>query len=228
MDKFKALVVDDEEIVCEAVKAILETEKIDVETTISSLAAVEMIRNNGYDLIISDVMMPEMNGFDLYENIKEAAPDSIFILITAYGTISSAVDAIKMGIYDYIPKPFTPDEVRIPVRRALEKKRLERENIALRSQIETRYSFRSIIGNSPEMHEVFRIMRHAASSESNVLISGESGTGKELVARAVHSNSVRARKKFVTVNCGAIPEGLMESELFGHVKGAFTGAVSDK
>jgi DNA-binding NtrC family response regulator len=228
MDKFKALVVDDEEIVCEAVKAILEIEKIDVETTISSLAAVEMIRNNGYDLIISDVMMPEMNGFDLYENIKEAAPDSIFILITAYGTISSAVDAIKMGIYDYIPKPFTPDEVRIPVRRALEKKRLERENIALRSQIETRYSFRSIIGNSPEMHEVFRIMRHAASSESNVLISGESGTGKELVARAVHSNSVRARKKFVTVNCGAIPEGLMESELFGHVKGAFTGAVSDK
>ena len=228
MDKFRALVVDDEEIVCEAVKAILETENIDVETTISSLAAVEMIRNNGYDLIISDVMMPEMNGFDLYENIKEAAPDSIFILITAYGTISSAVDAIKMGIYDYIPKPFTPDEVRIPVRRALEKKRLERENIALRSQIETRYSFRSIIGNSPEMHEVFRIMRHAASSESNVLITGESGTGKELVARAVHSNSVRARKKFVTVNCGAIPEGLMESELFGHVKGAFTGAVSDK
>ncbi len=228
MDKFKALVVDDEEIVCEAVKAILETERIDVEATISSLAAVDMIKKNGYDLIISDVMMPEMNGFDLYENIKEAAPDSIFILITAYGTISSAVEAIKAGIYDYIPKPFTPDEVRIPVRRALEKKRLERENIALRSQIETRYSFRSIIGNSPEMHEVFRIMRHAASSESNVLITGESGTGKELVARAVHSNSVRARKKFVTVNCGAIPEGLMESELFGHVKGAFTGAVSDK
>ncbi|MBS1115241.1 MAG: regulator protein pilR [Nitrospirae bacterium] len=228
MDKFRALVVDDEEIVCEAVKAILETENIDVETTISSLAAVEMIRNNGYDLIISDVMMPEMNGFDLYENIKEAAPDSIFIIITAYGTISSAVDAIKKGIYDYIPKPFTPDEVRIPVRRALERKRLERENIALRTQIETRYSFQNIIGNSAEMHEVFRIMRHAASSESNVLVTGESGTGKELVARAVHSNSVRARKKFVTVNCGAIPEGLMESELFGHVKGAFTSAVSDK
>jgi DNA-binding NtrC family response regulator len=228
MDKFRAIVVDDEEIVCEAVKAILETEQIDVETTVSSLAAVEMIRKNGYDIIISDVMMPEMNGFDLYENVKEAASDSIFILITAYGTIASAVDAIKKGIYDYIPKPFTPDEVRIPVRRALEKKRLERENISLRSQIETRYSFRSIIGNSPEMHEVFRIMRHAASSESNVLITGESGTGKELVARAVHSNSVRARKKFVTVNCGAIPDGLMESELFGHVKGAFTGAVSDK
>ena len=228
MDKFRAIVVDDEEIVCEAVKAILETENIDVEMTISSLAAVEMIRKNGYDLIISDVMMPEMNGFDLYENIKESASDSIFILITAYGTISSAVEAIKKGIYDYIPKPFTPDEVRIPVKRALEKKRLERENIVLRSQIETRYSFQSIIGNSTEMHEIFRVMRHAASSESNVLITGESGTGKELVARAVHSNSVRVRKKFVTVNCGAIPDGLMESELFGHVKGAFTGAIADK
>jgi DNA-binding NtrC family response regulator len=228
MDRFRAIVVDDEEIVCEAVKAILETEHIDVESTVSSLAAVDMIRKNGYDLIISDVMMPEMNGFELYEKVKEAAADSIFILITAYGTISSAVEAIKKGIYDYIPKPFTPDEVRIPVRRALEKKRLERENIALRTQIEARYSFQSIIGNSPEMHEVFRIMRHAASSESNVLITGESGTGKELVARAIHSNSVRTRKKFVTVNCGAIPDGLMETELFGHVKGAFTGAVSDK
>jgi len=228
MDRFRALVVDDEEIVCEAVKAILETEDIEVFITTSSLKAIEDIKANNYDLIISDVMMPEMNGFDLYENIKETAHDSIFILITAFGTISSAVDAIKKGIYDYIPKPFTPDEVRIPIRRALERKRLERENIALRTQIEARYSFNNIIGNSSEMHEVFRIMRHAASSESNVLITGESGTGKELVARAVHSNSVRTRKKFVTVNCGAIPEGLMESELFGHVKGAFTGAVSDK
>ncbi len=228
MDRFKAIVVDDEPIVCEAVKAILETEDIDVFITTSTLKAIEDIKTNNYDLIISDVMMPEMNGFDLYENVKEIAYDSIFILITAFGTISSAVDAIKLGIYDYIPKPFTPDEVRIPVRRALQRKRLERENIALRTQIETRYSFQNIIGNSSEMHEVFRIMRHAASSESNVLVTGESGTGKELVARAVHSNSVRTRKKFVTVNCGAIPEGLMESELFGHVKGAFTGAVSDK
>jgi DNA-binding NtrC family response regulator len=228
MDKFKALVVDDEDIVCEAVRAILETENIDVDTTISSLKAVEIIKKNSYDLIISDVKMPEMDGFELYENIKDVASDSIFILITAYGTISSAVDAIKKGIYDYIPKPFTPDEVRIPIRRALDRKRLEREYMALKTQVEARYSFRSIIGNSPVMHEVFRIMRHAASSESNVLITGESGTGKELVARAVHSNSVRARKKFVTVNCGAIPDGLMESELFGHAKGAFTGAVADK
>jgi DNA-binding NtrC family response regulator len=172
--------------------------------------------------------MPKMNGLELYDAIKDSAQDSIFIIITAFGTISSAVDAVKRGIYDYIPKPFTPDEVRIPIRRALEKRRLEKENIVLRTQIETRYSFQNIIGNSPEIRETFRIMRHAASSESNVLVTGESGTGKELVARAIHSNSVRVRRRFVTVNCGAIPDGLIESELFGHMKGSFTGAIADK
>jgi DNA-binding NtrC family response regulator len=228
VDKFRSLVVDDEASVCEAVKAILETEGIDVVTTTSSVDAVDDVRKNSYDLIISDLKMPKMDGLQFYDQVKEISPDSVFIIITAFGTIPSAVDAIKKGVYDYIPKPFTPDEVRIPLRRALEKKRLERENIALRTQIETRYSFQNIIGNSPEIREVFRIMRHAASSESSVLITGESGTGKELVARAVHSNSVRVRRKFVTVNCGAIPEGLIESELFGHVKGSFTGAVADK
>ena len=228
MEKFKALVVDDEPSVCEAVKAILETEGIEVVTITSSVAAVEDVRKNAYDLIISDLKMPRMDGLEFYDNVKEISPDSVFIIITAFGTIPSAVDAIKKGMYDYVPKPFTPDEVRIPVRRALEKKRLELENRALRTQIEARYSFRSLIGNSPEMHEVFRVMRHAASSESSVLITGESGTGKELVARAIHGNSVRARRKFVTVNCGAIPEGLIESELFGHARGSFTGAVADK
>ena len=228
MDKLRALVVDDESSVCEAVKAILEIEGLDVTTTISSVDAVEMVRKNGYDLIISDLKMPVMDGLQFYDKVREIESDSIFIIITAYGTIPSAVDAVKKGVYDYIPKPFTPDEVRLPLRRALEKRRLEQENTALRTQIETRYSFQNIIGNSPEIREIFRIMRHAASSESSVLVTGESGTGKELVARAIHSNSVRARKKFVTVNCGAIPEGLIESELFGHVKGSFTGAVADK
>jgi len=228
MDKFKAIVVDDEVNICKSVKAILETDGISVDTSTNSREAAELIRQNGYDLVITDLRMPGMDGLELYESVKSDAPDSIFIIITAYGTVQSAVEAIKKGIYDYILKPFTPDEVRIPVRRAVEKKALERENVALRTQVEARYSFKSLIGNSPELHEVFRIMRHAASSESNVLITGESGTGKELVARAIHSNSVRAKRRFVTVNCGAIPEGLIESELFGHVKGAFTGAVSDK
>ncbi len=228
MDKFKAIVVDDEASVCEAVRAILEIEGIEVATFLDSTQAADDIRKNRYDLIISDLKMPKMNGLELFENIKDAAGDSTFIIITAFGTISSAVDAVKKGVYDYIPKPFTPDEVRIPIRRALEKRRLERENAALRTQVDTRYSFKSIIGNSPEIRETFRIMRHAASSESNVLITGESGTGKELVARAIHSNSVRVRRKFVTVNCGAIPDGLIESELFGHAKGAFTSAIADK
>src|SRR5512137_1974486 len=228
MDKLKALVVDDEESVCEAVTAILELEGLDVASTVDSVGAVELVRKNAYDLIISDLKMPVMDGIQFYEKVREIESDSVFIIITAFGTIPSAVEAVKKGVYDYIPKPFTPDEVRFPVRRALERKRLEQENTALRSQIETRYSFQSIIGSSPEIRETFRVMRHAASSDSSVLVTGESGTGKELVARAIHSNSVRARKKFVTVNCGAIPEGLIESELFGHVKGAFTGAVADK
>jgi DNA-binding NtrC family response regulator len=228
MDKFRAIVVDDEASVCEAVKAILELEGIDVTAFTDSVAAAEDIKKNAYDLIISDLKMPKMTGLELYDAVKDAAPDSIFIIITAFGTIPSAVDAVKKGVYDYIPKPFTPDEVRAPLRRAMEKRKLEKENIVLRSQLETRYSFRNIIGNSPEIRETFRVMRHAASSESNVLVTGESGTGKELVARAIHSNSVRVRRKFVTVNCGAIPDGLIESELFGHVKGSFTGAIADK
>jgi two-component system response regulator PilR (NtrC family) len=228
MDKYKAIVVDDEPGVCEAVKAILEIEGIEVTTFTDSVAAAEEIKENSYDLIISDLKMPKMTGLELYDNIKEVAADSLFIIITAFGTIPSAVDAVKKGVYDYIPKPFTPDEVRIPIRRAIDKRKLERENLALRSQLETRYSFQNIIGNSPEIFETFRVMRHAASSESNVLITGESGTGKELVARAIHSNSVRVRRRFVTVNCGAIPDGLIESELFGHVKGSFTGAIADK
>ena len=209
MDKLRALVVDDESSVLEAVRAILEIEGLDVTTTISSVDAVEMVRKDGYDLIISDLKMPVMDGLQFYDKVREIESDSIFIIITAYGTIPSAVDAVKKGVYDYIPKPFTPDEVRLPLRRALEKRRLELENTALRTQIETRYSFQNIIGNSPEIREIFRIMRHAASSESSVMVTGESGTGKELVARAIHSNIVRARKKFVTVNCGAIPEGLI-------------------
>lgn len=228
MDKFRALVVDDEPSVCEAVRAILELEGIVVTSLTSSTDAVDLVRQNGFDLIISDLKMPGLDGLQFHDKVREIETDSIFIIITAFGTIPSAVDAVKKGVYDYIPKPFTPDEVRIPVRRALERKRLERENEALRTQIETRYSFQSIIGNSPEIRETFRVMRHGSSSESNVLITGESGTGKELAARAIHSNSVRARRKFVTVNCGAIPEGLIESELFGHVKGAFTGAIADK
>jgi len=228
MDKLKALVIDDEESICEVIRAIIEAEGIAVTTTTSSHEAVRLIRDTDFDIIISDLKMPDVSGLDLYQISKDISPDSIFIIVTAYGTIQSAVDAVKKGIYDYIQKPFTPDEVRIPVRRALDKKKLERENIALRSQIETIYAFSNVVGGHPSMQEAFRIMKHAASSDSNVLITGESGTGKELVARSIHSNSARSRRKFVVVNCGAIPDGFIESELFGHAKGAIDGAVADK
>lgn len=228
MDKYTLLVVDDEPTICEAVRASLAREGLEITTTTSSVEALEMLRANPFDIIMSDLKMPEIDGFALFEHVQELAPEAVFIIITAFGTIQSAVDALRKGVYDFIPKPFTPEEVRIPVRRAVEKKNLQRENQALRSQIEERYSFQNIIGNSAAMHEVYQLMRRAASSESNVLINGESGTGKELVAKAVHSNSVRARRKFVAVNCGAIPEGLLESELFGYVKGAFTGAAAFK
>ncbi len=228
MDSYTLLVVDDEAAICEAVKASLAREGLEITTTTSSFEALAMIQAKPFDIVMSDLKMPEIDGFALFEHVLELSPETIFIIITAFGTIQSAVDALRKGIYDYIPKPFTPEEVRIPVRRAIEKKNLQRENQALRSQIEERYSFQNIIGNSAAMHEVYQLMRRAASSESNVLIHGESGTGKELVAKAVHSNSVRARRKFVAVNCGAIPEGLLESELFGYVKGAFTGAASFK
>jgi DNA-binding NtrC family response regulator len=186
------------------------------------------MKGNPFDIVITDLKMPGIDGMEVLRTFRQDYPDAVIIMITGFSTVETAVEAMKLGAFDYIPKPFTPDEVRLPLRRALEKKRLEQENITLRTQIETRYSFQNIIGNSPEIREIFRIMRHAASSESSVMVTGESGTGKELVARAIHSNSVRARKKFVTVNCGAIPEGLIESELFGHLKGAFTGAVADK
>src|SRR3990172_4562127 len=163
MDKFRAIVVDDEASVCEAVKAILESEGIEAVSFTRSKDALETIRNENFDLVITDLKMPEMDGLELYDKARPLSPESIYIIITAYGTVNSAVDAIKRGVYDYIMKPFTPDEVRIPVRRALERKALERENVALKSQIEVRYSFKSLVGNSPELHEVFRIMRHAAS-----------------------------------------------------------------
>src|SRR5271169_4636222 len=150
MNRIKALVVDDESSVCRAVRAILESEGISVRDTLCSPEAFELIMREKFDLIISDLKMPEMNGIELFEKTRSVSPESVFIIITAYGTIQSAVDAVKKGVYDYIPKPFTPDEVRIPVRRALEKKMLEKENVALRTQIDTRFAFRNIIGSSQQ------------------------------------------------------------------------------
>ncbi len=227
MRKYKAIVVDDEVSVCEAVKAILEGEGIEVFTTTSSLNAIEQIKADNYDLVISDLKMPEMDGIELYESIKETAPESIFIIITAYGTIQSAVDAIKKGIHDYIPKPFTPDEVRLPVRRALEKKTLEKENLALKAYIGMDKKI-PIIAKSGGMKKILAVIEGMKDSDCSVLLTGESGVGKNLIAKIIHSTSKRQSMPFLSINCATFTEELLASELFGHEKGAFTGAFKTK
>ena len=224
---YKAIVIDDEISVCEAVRAILEGEGIEVFTTTNSIKAIEQIKGNNYDLIISDLKMPEMDGLELYDNIKETSPESIFIIITAYGTIQSAVDAIKKGIYDYIPKPFTPDEVRIPVRRALERKMLKKENIALKAYIGMDKKV-PVIAKSQSMKKVLSLIEGMKDSNCGILLTGESGAGKNLIAQIIHSTSKRKDMPFLAINCATLTEELLASELFGHEKGAFTGAVRTK
>lgn len=224
---YKAIVIDDEISVCEAVRAILEGEGIEVFTTTNSINAIEQIKGNNYDLIISDLKMPEMDGLELYDNIKETAPESTFIIITAYGTIQSAVDAIKKGIYDYIPKPFTPDEVRIPVRRALERKMLKRENIALKTYIGMDKKV-PVIAKSQSMKKVLSLIEGMKDSNCGILLTGESGAGKNLIAQIIHSTSKRKDMPFLAINCATLTEELLASELFGHEKGAFTGAIRTK
>ncbi|MBI5203575.1 MAG: sigma-54-dependent Fis family transcriptional regulator [Nitrospirae bacterium] len=224
---YKAIVIDDEISVCEAVRAILEGEGIEVFTATNSINAIEQIKGNSYDLIISDLKMPGMDGLELYDSIKETAPESIFIIITAYGTIQSAVDAIKKGIYDYIPKPFTPDEVRIPVRRALEKKMLKKENIALKAYIGMDKKV-PVIAKSQSMKKVLSLIEGMKDSNCGILLTGESGAGKNLIAQIIHSTSKRKDMPFLAINCATLTEELLASELFGHEKGAFTGAVRTK
>jgi len=169
-----------------------------------------------------------MDGMEVLERVKEKYPDILVIMITGYSTVQSAVQALKLGAFDYIPKPFTPDEVLIVVERALEKKSLIYENIYLRKELEAKYGFDNIIGSSPKMQEVYKLIRKVAPTDSTVLIRGESGTGKELIARALHFNSPRKQKPFVPVDCGVLAQELLQSELFGHVKGSFTGAIVTK
>ncbi|MBI4690878.1 MAG: sigma-54-dependent Fis family transcriptional regulator [Nitrospirae bacterium] len=227
MRKLRAIVVDDELSVCEAVRAILEGEGMDVTTTTSSLNALKLIKGDNYDLIISDLKMPDMDGIQLYEHTKEITPEGIFIIITAYGTIQSAVDAVKKGIHDYIPKPFTPDEVRIPVRRALEKKTLEKENLALKAYIGMDRKL-PIIAKSEGMKKLLTVVEDMKDSDCAVLLTGESGVGKNLIAKIIHSTSKRQKLPFLSINCATLTEELLSSELFGHERGAFTGAIKTK
>lgn len=222
------LIVDDEVNICEVLKAILTDIGYNVETSGSLAECIEKITRKEYDLVITDLKLPDGDGKEILERVKEFNPDTEVIVITAYGTIESAVEIMKKGAFHYITKPFKSEELKTVVRNAVERKLLKDENKRLRREVVERYSFHNIIGRSKAMQDVFDLIEKLSKVDTPVLIQGESGTGKELVARAIHYNSPRRNKPFVVVNCASIPETLVESELFGHVKGAFTGAYSDK
>jgi two-component system, NtrC family, response regulator PilR len=224
----RILVVDDELSMREFLTILLEREGYFSASAESAAQALDLMATSAFDVVISDVNMPGLSGLELLEQIKTDSPDTAVLLVTAFSTTEQAVEAMKLGAYDYIAKPFKVEEIKVLVRNALEKRCLQKENVRLKQEIEGRYSFSGIIGKSRKMLDVYDIIEKVAASTINVLISGESGTGKELVAKAIHYNSPRKGKPFVAVNCGAIPETLMESELFGHKKGSFTGAVADR
>ncbi|MEY4616664.1 MAG: hypothetical protein RJB66_1624, partial [Pseudomonadota bacterium] len=190
--------------------------------------AIELLKKKTFDLVISDLQMPQVTGMELLKHVRDNFPDLLFMMITAFGTTETAVEAMKIGAYDYITKPFKIDEVRIVIGNALKSKNLETENRVLKKELGKENSFQNIVGNSESMHRIFDLVRRVSQAPTNVLVTGESGTGKEVVAKAIHYNGPLKERPFVTINCGAIPENLMESEMFGHKKGSFTGAVIDK
>ena len=228
MPKYKILVVDDEKNIIKVVSMTLRESGYDIDTALSSEEAIEKFNHNPFDLVITDLKLPGKTGIDLLEYIKSREPDIPVIMITAFGTIENAVEAMKKGAFNYLTKPVNPDELLTLVKEALEKYELRKENITLKSELREKYSFSNIIGKSAAMQEVFDIIEMVSKTQSSILIVGESGTGKELVARAIHYDSDRAEHPFVTIDCAAIPSEIMESELFGHEKGAFTGAHERK
>ena len=224
----RILVVDDEEIVIRSCLRILADGDYEVDAVQDGLDALRKIEDSQYDVLILDIKMPKIDGLEVLRRVKEAHPDIDVIMITGLSDIETAVRSMKLGALDYLPKPFDPDELKMVVARALERRRLLQENLNLKSEVSSKYRMENIIGASPRMQEVYRLIAKCAPTNSTVLLTGESGTGKELVARAVHYNSLRKDKPFVPVDCNALSENLLESELFGHVKGAFTGAVAAK
>ncbi|HYM62120.1 MAG TPA: sigma-54 dependent transcriptional regulator [Thermoanaerobaculia bacterium] len=221
------LIVDDEASLRDFLTIVFEEDGWSVEAAASLAEARGIVQKREPDLVLCDLMVPDGSGIDLIKEVKAQNPSIAFIMITAYTSTKSAVEALKAGAFDYIAKPFDIDELKIIVHNAVERKQLEDENLHLRNALEERFTFANIIGKSSKMQETFSIIQRIAKTTSTVLISGESGTGKELIARAIHYNSGR-RGKFVSINCGALPETLLESELFGHERGSFTGAIREK
>ena len=227
-DGYNILVVDDDECMREFLEVLLTKENYRVSTARTGKQAVNMIQKNTYDLVLADIRLGDITGLDVLKQVKKQHPDTVVIMISAYSTTEIAVKAMNEGAYDFVPKPFDNDELRQTIARALALQTLDQEREHRSSELKDQLHFNRIIGNSPGMAAIFKRIQQISTTKTNVLVTGESGTGKELIARAIHENSDRKDKPFVVVNCGGIPDTLMESEFFGHVRGSFTGAVVDK
>ncbi len=222
------LAVDDDVNMLAMLEKFLKRAGYTIETTSDSLKAMSLVDEKNYDIVITDIQMPRATGMDLLKRIRELQKDTMVVMITAFGSVDSAVNAMKAGAYDYVSKPFNIDEILALLERATQQRRLQREVELLRQEVERKYSFSNIIGKSKAMQDIFALIQRLSHARSNVLITGRSGTGKELIAKALHYNSERRAMPLVTVNCSAIPESLLESELFGHEKGAYTGAITSR
>ena len=228
IDRARILVIDDDESMRDSCRQALARKAGRVEVAGDGLTGLEILEKEAFDLVILDLKMPGLSGMEVLNQIKQQYPEVLVIVITGYATVESAVEAMKHGAYDFLPKPFTPDSLRAIVERALDKKELVLENILLRSELEASVGPEVIIGRSEPMRKIEELLRKVSPTDTTVLICGQSGTGKELVARAIHRHSSRKDKPFVVVDCGSLVENLFESELFGHVKGSFTGATATK
>ncbi|HSK76659.1 MAG TPA: sigma-54 dependent transcriptional regulator, partial [Thermoanaerobaculia bacterium] len=222
------LIVDDEASLLDFLSLLFQSESYAVETARSVEEARKSLERSSYDLVLCDILMPDGNGLDLLKEIKANGNHTAVIMMTAYTSTKSAIEAMKLGATDYVSKPFDVDELKIVAQKALERAELADENVYLRRELEQKYTFNNIIGKSPRMQAIFSLIERIARTSSTVLVHGESGTGKELIARAIHFASPRSTRRFLSINCGAMPENLLESELFGHERGAFTGAVREK
>ncbi|MGD8915020.1 MAG: sigma-54 dependent transcriptional regulator [Syntrophobacterales bacterium] len=223
-DKIRILVVDDELVIRESLHGWLKKSGYKVDTAEGGSAALAMLEKTPYDLLFLDIMMPVMSGIEVLEVVKEEYPHTLVVMITAYGSVETAVQAMKVGAVDYLMKPFDPDQLSLLTEKLMQQKRIMDENIFLREQMAEAIRFENLVGRSEAMQELFVMIQDVAESDSPVLITGETGTGKELVAKAIHAKSARHNGPFIPINCGAFPEHLLESELFGHERGAFTGA----
>jgi len=222
------LVIDDERNICEGCRVILSDAGYSVDIYTNGQAGLEAILKGSYDVTLLDIKLPDLDGMDILKTVKKEKPNEYIIVMTGYSTVDNAVEAMKVGAFDYIAKPFSDDELLLAVERAIEKRNLVRENISLRKELRDRFGFKNIVGGNPNILFIFDQIQKVAPTNSTVLLYGESGTGKEIFARSIHTHSQRSAKQFLALDCSTLSSSLLESELFGHVKGAFTGAVMDK